>query len=601
MTDQFQSSDANRNGTPLRHAQTVSFDGPLTLTRGGELPRVTLTYETWGELNDAADNAVLICHALSGDSHVARHDADDDPGWWDLMVGPGKPIDTDRYFVICSNVLGGCRGSTGPNTTDPRTDKPYGADFPLVTIEDMVDMQKKLIDHLGIKQLHGVTGGSLGGQQALCWATRYPESVRNAAVLASAAALTAQALAFDIIGRNAITRDPNFNDGQYYDDPEGGPAVGLALARMLGHITYLSPAAMSQKFDDDRFEPREVLTQFEREFSVGSYLAYQGDRFVERFDANSYVTLSMAMDQFQMARDKEGLREVLGNTSCRWLVVSFTSDWLFPASQSRELVEALIKEDRPVSYCNVESDAGHDAFLLEDSLDRYGGLVRALLDGGGQAPEAEPATPIKTSIFDQHRIDHDLILDLIEPGASVLDVGCGRGELLNRLAERGHDRLMGMEIDEYLVLAATLGGHHVLHADLNKGLPFFLDKQFDYVLLSQTLQTIVHTQAMTDEILRVGKKCLVSFPNFAYHKIRTALAEDGRSPGSEGGVLHYDWYNTPNRRFLSIRDWQEFCDDRNINIHRAVYLDMEADRQIGEDEEPNKYADTAIFVVSREG
>jgi len=606
MADTFDSSDAARNARLLHHAKAVTLDGAMKLLHGGELPEVTIAYETWGALNANRDNAVLICHALSGDSHVAAHDEDDDPGWWDLAVGPGKAIDTDRYFVICSNVLGGCRGTTGPNSINPQTGKPYGADFPVITIEDMVDLQRKLLEHLGIDQLHCVIGGSLGGQQALCWATRYGELVKNTVVLASGPSLTAQALAFDIVGRNAIIHDPNYNGGQYYDDPSGGPSVGLALARMLGHITYLSPEAMSRKFDDDRFQPREVATEFERKFSVGSYLAYQGDRFVERFDANSYVTLSMAMDMFQVAEDDAGLRDALAATSCRWLVISFSSDWLFPAHQSEQMVRALIANDRCVSYCNVSSESGHDAFLLEDSLDRYGEMIRALLDGGADATlndasrNAPASSPVRVSIFDHHRVDHDLIIDLIEPDTSVLDVGCGSGELLARLAARGHSWLLGVELDEHAIVSAVQRGLNVVQCDLNHGLPAFADGQFDYVLLSQTLQSIVHTEEMTDEILRVGKRCVVSFPNFAYHKIRKALHGDGRSPASEGGVLHYEWYNTPNRRFLSILDWQEFCARRDIQIHRATYLDMEANHQVDENNDPNLNADLAIFVVSRD-
>ena len=376
MPDAFESTDSVRTARPLKYAQHATFREPLQLELGGRLPEVTVAFETYGRLNPRADNAVLVCHALSGDSHVAQHDVDDDPGWWDVLVGPGKPIDTDRYFVICPNCLGGCRGTTGPDSLNPATGQPYATDFPVVTIGDIVEVQRRLVDHLGIGRLRGVIGGSLGGHMTLTWATRLPERVVGAIAVATSARLTSQALAFDVVGRNAILRDPAYHKGRYYEQ-ECGPTVGLAIARMLGHITYLSRESMMQKFDAERLKPRRVQTQFETKFSVGSYLAYQGDRFGERFDANSYLTLSMAIDLFDLGDTPEELAKVLQRSSCRWLLMSFSSDWLFPPFQSREIVNALIASGRPVSYCNVESDCGHDAFLLPNQIGTYGELIRA--------------------------------------------------------------------------------------------------------------------------------------------------------------------------------------------------------------------------------
>ena len=250
-------------------------------------------------------------------------------------------IDTDQYFVICPNLLGGCRGTTGPGSINPATGKPYGRDFPTITLADMVDVERLLVDHLGVRQLRAVVGGSLGGHQALTWATRYPERVRGVIGLATSPRLTSQALAFDVVGRNAILRDPHFCGGQYYGRLDG-PAVGLALARMIGHITYLSREAMREKFEADRFHPRDVAVEFEKKFSVGSYLGYQGAKFVERFDANSYVTLSLAMDLFDLGSTPEELARAFAPARCRWLIVSFSSDWLFPPDQSRDIVNALI-------------------------------------------------------------------------------------------------------------------------------------------------------------------------------------------------------------------------------------------------------------------
>ena len=372
--DIFTSSDSVRSAAPLKHVKYVTFDEPLPLELGGRLERIRIAYETYGELNDAKDNAILICHALSGDSHVAAHDADDDPGWWDIAVGPGKSIDTNKYFVICPNILGGCRGTTGPNCLNPSTGRPYGPDFPRITIGDMVEAQRRLIDYLGIERLHSVIGGSMGGMLTLEWAIRYPDRVRSAVAIATSPRLTSQGLAFDIIGRNAITTSPDFNNGWYYDEERGEvdgvflpatPVRGLAIARMIGHITYLSRESMRKKFGTDRYQPRDVDSEFEKDTSVASYLAHQGDKFVERFDANSYIVITRAMDSFDIG-EGEDLIKSLEPVQCRFLVISFTSDWLFPADQSRSIVNALVARNKSVSYCNVSSPCGHDAFLLPD-------------------------------------------------------------------------------------------------------------------------------------------------------------------------------------------------------------------------------------------
>ncbi len=587
--------------------QYAHFNEPFPLELGGELPCVTVAYETHGKLNDAADNAILICHAISGDSHVAKHPHDDKdkPGWWDLMVGPGKPIDTDRYFVICPNVLGGCSGTTGPNSTNPRTGRPYGRDFPSITIADMVHVQRHLIDHLGIQCLQAVVGGSLGGMQALTWTTRYPDRVVGCAAIATCTRLTSQALAFDIVARNAVLSDPHFQDGQYYD-AEHKPDAGLAMARMLGHITYLSREAMTDKFEADRFHPHDVPTEFEKKFSVGSYLAHQGNKFVERFDANSYLTLSLAMDMFDLGSTPEQLVDAFAPTQCRWLVVSFSSDWLFPPFQSRQLVNALVAGHKPVSYCEIHTSAGHDAFLLRDDFDRYGEMVRGFLDNlrstPGTAPDPHPAEVGEsehhhpTSIYHARRLDYDLILHLIEPASSVLDLGCGQGGLLVRLKQEKYERVMGVELDEHAIVTGVHRGLDVVQHDLNHGLLPFTDGQFDYVVLSQALQAVANVEAAMEEMLRVGKRCIVSFPNVAYGPLRQQLAEDGHAP-VPASDREYAWYNTPNIRFCSIADFDDFCREKNIHVHRALHLDTAAGKQV--DTDPNLNADIAIYVVSR--
>jgi homoserine O-acetyltransferase len=598
----FQSSDSVRAARPLQYAESVTFDGPVALELGGTLPSVTVVYETYGALNPARANAVLICHALSGDSHVAGHDGSDDPGWWDVAVGPGKAIDTDKYFVICPNALGSCRGTTGPASTNESTGRRYGADFPTITTSDIVNLQRMLLDHLGVTKLLAVIGGSLGGHQALAWATGHPERVAGVVALATSARLTAQALAFDVVGRNAILRDPNFRQGQYYDSGPG-PGVGLALARMLGHITYLSSQAMKEKFEADRLQPKEVASEFEKRFSVGSYLAYQGDKFVERFDANSYVTLSLAMDLFNLGTTGAELVEGLARSTARWLVVSFSSDWLFPPEQSREIVDALASLGKDVSYCNVASTCGHDAFLLPDNIETYGGLIAAFLanaaapvNGSNGSDEDVYVDRSPASIFHSRRLDYDRIVELVPKGSSVLDLGCGRGTLLTRLKKAGAGRLVGVELDEKSVLHCVSRGLDVIQSDLNNGLGPFTEGRFDYVVLSHTLQAVRDVERVISDMLRVARRSVVSFPNFGYHKLRRMLAEEGRAPESSG-LLRFKWYDTPNLRFFTIADFEEFCALRRIRVHQRIALDTEEGREVNDN--PNLYADMAIFVLSR--
>jgi len=619
----FESSDAVRSAKPLKYLQSVRLQGPLDLEKGGRLEKVNVAYETYGKLNPARDNAVLVCHAISGDSHVARHNDSDDPGWWDIAIGPGKAIDTNRFFVICPNLLGGCRGTTGPCDENPQTGRPYGRDFPTITIGDMVEVQRLLLEQLGIQQLLAVVGGSLGGHQALTWATRHSSKVRGVVALATSPRLTSQAIAFDVVGRNAILRDPHFHNGQYYDHPQG-PDVGLALARMIAHITYLSAESMKEKFEADRLQPRDVAIEFEKKFSVGSYLGYQGAKFVERFDANSYNALSLAMDLFDLGSNPQQLATNFRPASAaRWLVISFSSDWLFPPEQSRDIVNALVANNAQVSYCNVQSACGHDAFLLPDDLQFYGEMMGAFLRNldtssasgtAALAPSQDPGTDLvsraasvdgfkeeahgPTSIFHQHRLDYDRIVELIPPGASVLDLGCGSGQLLARLHKENHRRLVGVELDQRKILACIGRGLDVIQADLNHGLGAFGTQEFDCVILSQTLQAVFDVERVLMEMLRIGRRSIVSIPNFAYGPLRRMLAEDGRAPKS-GGVLHYEWYNTPNIRFFTIADFEDFCRAKNLLVHRRIALDTEKHVEIFD--HPNLNADIAIFVISHDG
>lgn len=352
----------------------------MPLECGRTLGPITLAYETYGELNRARDNAVLVLHALSGDAHVAGYHSAEDarPGWWDIMVGPGKALDTRRYLVLCSNIIGGCRGSTGPGSIDPETGQPYGPAFPVVTVRDMVDAQKALVDHLGIDYLRGVIGGSLGGMQALQWAIRYPERVRLAIPIAATSGLSAQAIAFNEVGRQAILSDPDWLAGDYYG--RTGPRRGLALARMIGHITYLSERSMDDKFGRELQDAAGYSYRLATDFRVESYLHHKGSSFVRRFDANSYLYITKAMDYFDLRRAHGSLAQAFADVRARFLVISFSSDWLFPSRHSQEVVRALRQNNVDVTHLEIQTAWGHDAFLLEAG--ELGRVVSAFLAEG---------------------------------------------------------------------------------------------------------------------------------------------------------------------------------------------------------------------------
>ncbi|MCW3846877.1 homoserine O-acetyltransferase [Sphingomonas sp. LB-2] len=361
-------------------ARTVTLPGPLRLDGGALLSPVDIAYETYGALNADASNAILVCHALTGDQHVAStHPVTGKPGWWTKMVGPGKPVDPERHFIICANVLGSCLGSSGPATVNPATAKPWGMRFPVITIRDMVRAQAMLLDHLGIDRLAAVIGGSMGGMQALSWAATFPERVRAAVVIASAARHSAQNIAFHEVGRQAIMADPNWRGGDYYErgDP---PAAGLSVARMAAHITYLSEAGLTAKFGR-KLQSREAKTfGFDADFQVESYLRHQGISFVERFDANSYLYITRALDYFDLAEEHGGVLANAFRGSCtRFCLVSFDTDWLYPTRESRTIVHALNAAGAPASFVELTSPFGHDAFLLDSpELNRVvDGFLRA--------------------------------------------------------------------------------------------------------------------------------------------------------------------------------------------------------------------------------
>lgn len=359
--------------------QTLHIDQPLQLVSGALLPQYDLVFETYGELNANASNAVLICHALSGDHHVAGfHEGDNKPGWWNDYIGPGKPIDTNQLFVVCSNNLGSCRGSTGPASLNPETGRIYGLDFPIITCRDWVNSQNALRQHLGIEQWAAIVGGSMGGMQVMQWAIDYPDKLRHAVVIAAAPKLSAQNIAFNEVARRAIMTDPEFHNGRFIE-AGSTPKTGLTLARMLGHLTYLSDDMMGSKFGRE-LRADKLKYSFDVEFQVESYLRYQGEKFAtkQNFDANTYLLMTKALDYFDPAAEFDhNLSQAFARTEAKFLVVSFTSDWRFSPARSREIVRALLDNDLNVSYAEVESEHGHDAFLLPNS--HYEGIFRAYM------------------------------------------------------------------------------------------------------------------------------------------------------------------------------------------------------------------------------
>lgn len=354
----------NKESVGIVETKYYDIPEPITLDSGEVLEDVTVAYETYGELNKEKTNAILICHALTGDAHAAGwHEGDKKPGWWEIVIGPGKALDTEKYFIICSNVLGGCKGTTGPSSINPKTGKEYGLDFPVITIGDMVKVQKKLIDSFGVNQLAAVIGGSMGGMQVLDWIVRYPKMMKKAVPIATTAMSSPQQIAFNEVGRQAIFSDPNWNNGNYYETGKV-PENGLSLARMIAHITYLSDESMDIKFGRDLQDKDEISYDFSIDFQVESYLKHQGETFVKRFDANSYLFITKAVDLFDLSIN-DSLINGFKNIEAKIEVISVDSDWLYPTEQSTEIVTALNANDLEVSFSEIKSNYGHDAFLLE--------------------------------------------------------------------------------------------------------------------------------------------------------------------------------------------------------------------------------------------
>jgi len=546
------------------------------LSSGARLPELQIAYETYGTLSPEHDNVIFICHALTGDAHVAGAlDTEDGPrGWWDDMVGPGRGIDTDYYYVVCANILGGCRGTTGPRSINPQTGKPYGITFPRFSVCDVVRAHRLLLQHLGIKRLAAVVGGSFGGMQALEWTLRYPDEIDRCICIASAASLSAQALAFDIVGRSAITGDPDWAGGHYLAEGRH-PRRGLALARMIGHITYLSSGMMARKFGRERGRCINDgdKTDFRSDFQVASYLDYQGEKFVNRFDANSYLYITDAMDEYDLAEQHGSPEEAFAKLKARTLIVALSEDWLFPPTQSIELANALLRSEKSVSYCRLHAPHGHDAFLVD--IAHLAETIRAFLPWvRSHAVDVAPGDSPDPRVGVDSR-EHARIASMIRPGSRVLDIGCGRGELLERVIRERDATGLGVDIDIRQVIQGIDAGLDMFQADIDSGLAMIPDRAYDYAVLSETLQVVRHPQAVLREMLRVAREGIVSFPNFANwrHRLRLGM---GRMP--KGGALPFEWYDTPNIHLFTLRDFITLCRQEDITILETVCT---ADHHVG--------------------
>lgn len=533
------------------------------LEGGGRLKELSIRYETYGELNKEADNVIWICSPLTADAHVAGFYKPDDKkvGWWDALIGKGKAIDTDHFFVVCSNILGGCKGTTGPASINPETLKPYGASFPNITIGDMVQAQKKLADGLGIKKIFCVIGGSMGGFQAMKWSILYPEEVERCIIIASSPRFSSQALGFEIVGRDAIKQDPNFNGGDYYEGEI--PAVGLSNARKIAHLTYLSRVGMEAKFTREACKdpnPKEFLMGFPLE----SYLAYQGAKFVERFDANSYLHITYATDTFDLETEYGSLEKAFKKTNAKFLNITLSTDWLFPPHESRKITHALVNAEKEVTSLELDTLFGHDGFLLE-----VGDLGKAISAFISPDPKLNQHSDTQAIPVFHDTKDFDLLETAIPNNSRILDLGCGNGDLIERLKIRKNVQGLGVDKNFNSILSCLRKGVPVIQKDLDEGLKDFGNHSFDFAILNRTLQEVNMPLDLLHEILRVAGKAVITFPNFGHWSVRAALCRFGRMPKSS--ELPYEWYNTPNIHLFTLRDFIRMCESENLTIEKLYF------------------------------
>ncbi|MBO7721336.1 MAG: homoserine O-acetyltransferase [Kiritimatiellae bacterium] len=536
-------------------------EGGLRLSYGGVLKEVEVAYEECGApLADG--NAVYICHALTGDAHVAgcKPGEDKPSGWWEGMVGPGRAVDTDRFHVICANVLGGCSGTTGPMSINPDTGAPYGSAFPQYTFDDAVDVFRMFLRQLGVKRLYALIGGSYGGLQVVNWITRYPDDMEKVCLIATSANLNTQAIAFSVMSRNSITDDPKWKGGDYYGaDAGGGPGAGLAAARQLAHITYLSRELLQRKFgrrlqknfvDAPASERAERDRLFKTYFQIESYLDYQALKFLRRFDANSYLHITRSMDLYDPCDRYGSLDAAFARVKAKTLVVSYAGDILFPRWQSEEIAASLMRAGKSVTYCHLESGTGHDSFLTDiaDLSKIVGGFL------GRRS----------VKIMNWQVRHNRNVLDMVKEGAHVVDIGCGDGTLLNVLREEKNVRGDGVEIDVERFEEALADGHDMFWGDADEGFAVIPDGYYDTAIVSDTLQEVRNPRGLLREMLRIAGEAIVTFPNFAAYRIRLTLACTGRLPVSK--QLPFEWYDTPNIHCVTLKDFRRLCDKEGYEI-----------------------------------
>ncbi len=554
----------NNNSVGIVEAQTVQIPLPdegLKLRKGGVLHELTVLYETYGVLSPDRDNVVYVCHALTGDAHVAgRNDPSDaKPGWWEEMIGPCKGIDTDYYFVVCANILGGCTGTTGPSSINPETGKQYGSSFPEITVADVVRVQKLLLEQLGIERLAVVIGGSFGGMQVIQWGIQYQDLVDRCICIAAGASLSAQALAFDVVARDAIVSDPNWADGDYYNN-DAGPEWGLSHARKIGHITYLSPESLQEKFGRETKGGVDADGQC---FQVESYLKYQAEKFIERFDANSYLCITQAMGSFDLIKEFGSLAAAFENVRAKFLIIGLSSDWLFPPEQSTELAAALLRSGKHVSCCTLKAPYGHDAFLID--IQNLSETVKAFLPWVGSDKVSvtnEPGALGKTKFR--------MIVDAVQPKSRILDLGCGEGDLLSLLLTAKQTVGFGVDIDLNNVIRTIDKGHDVFRGDLDEGLSIIADDSYDYAILSSTLQEVRNPKSVLGEMVRVAREGIIVFPNFGNWRNRVTLGFKGRMPKSD--ALPHEWYETPNIHLATKADIVDLFDKADLDVLDMVCL-----------------------------
>jgi homoserine O-acetyltransferase len=589
--------DLDHTGVGLVQTRLAPIDLPkegITLECGARLTALTVAYEAYGVLNAARDNVVFICHALTGDAHAAGyHDPSDKKlGWWDAMIGPDKGIDTRYYYVICANVVGGCKGTTGPTSIDPETGRPYGSRFPPVSTRDMVRVHRLLLEHLGIEKVNALVGGSFGGMQVLEWITLFPHTVERAVCIASGASLSAQALAFDIVGRHAIVSDPNWHHGDYLDTGVI-PEQGLARARQIGHITYLSQEMIDQKFGREKSEKGSV-------FEVERYLQYKGEHFVKRFDANSYLRIMEAMDAFDLAERYGSLQDAFARVRAKILIVALSSDWLFPSEQSLELASALIRCGKSVSYCRLDAPHGHDAFLVD--ITGLSKVVRAFLPWVERSAKPPGKLDDGGSTLNQLLESNQLarIGAMVKPGARVVDLGCGDGDLLEYLRERYAATGLGIDIDIQNIVNVIDKGHDAFQADIDVSLAVIPDGAYQYAILSQTLQAVKHPRTVLQEMLRIAEIGIVAFANRGNWRYRFDLLWRGQMPKEVSAFGR--WYDSMEIHPFTLHDFFELCREDDIEVVDVIAIpDGIVDSVLATFKRDNLGADRALVKVRRRG